>query len=253
MALRVDGYVRQLEDANVSFLLVHGFGADIDEMRSVAEFLEEQGISSFNLRLPGHGTIPENLEHVSGEDWKNALKQGLQIIRSWDTEYNFVAGISLGGALSLLLAAEHNDIDGLIVLSPAIEISNPLAPLLPLIKIFKKYRTIDLSYIPELYDLSRTKYDREPLSAIQQLLKISKEAKKRLDEVTVPTLIIQSGADKTINPKSGKIVFEGISSIQKELRVIEDAEHVITCHPKRYEMFPYILSFISNITSQSSK
>ncbi len=111
-----------------------------------------------------------------------------------------------------------------------------------------KYRNVDLSYIPQMYDLPRTRYDREPLSAIHEVLKFTKDVRRVLSKVQLPTLIIQSGADKTIDPSSGRILFQEISSTDKELHVIQNAEHVITCHPTRKDAFPLVFSFIERIT-----
>jgi esterase/lipase len=101
-----------------------------------------------------------------------------------------------------------------------------------------------------MYDLPRTKYDRDSLEAAHVFLKMTSEIRRNLHRVSVPTLIIQSGADKTIDPKNGQIVYDSINSQDKSLHVIEGAEHVITCHPKRHEAYPYVFKFLERLTNE---
>jgi carboxylesterase len=241
------GIVRRPDGANVAFLLIHGFGADVDEMASLAEALEKRGIASLTVRLAGHGTTPEDLATTTREDWNNSALDALNVVRTWSPQYLFVAGLSMGGLLALQLAAKEKDIDGIVLFSPALKAGGFLGKLVPILKHFMKYRNIDLSYIPLMYDLPRTKYAREPLSAIEQLLRLTGETRKILPQVTIPALILQAGEDKTIDPNSGQIAYDGITSPDKEIHIIQGAEHVITCHPTRKDAFLLVFSFVSRL------
>ena len=97
--------------------------------------------------------------------------------------------------------------------------------------------------------MKRFKLNREPVSAYHELLKLQKVVKKSMNNVVIPTIIVQGTEDKTIDPISGQIAHDGISSQDKELHMIEGAEHVISCHPTRTEAYPLILEFIEKIMS----
>ncbi len=246
MTPQVDGIIRRPDGANVAFLLIHGFGADVDELASLGIELEERGIASFAVSVAGHGTSPEDLATKTKQDFYDSVLTGLDLIRSWNSRYIFIAGLSMGGTLTLLLAAKEKDIDGIVVFSPAVKMGGILR-LLPIIKRFKKFRSVDLSYIPKMYDLPRKKYDRDSSNAAHEVMKLTSEVRKNLPKVTVPTLVIQSGADKTIDPSNGQYVYDSVNSIDKSLHVIEGAEHVITCHPTRQEAYPLVFKFIERI------
>ncbi|MHA1928124.1 MAG: alpha/beta hydrolase [Candidatus Thorarchaeota archaeon] len=248
MTPEIGGIVRHPSGASVAFLLVHGFCADVDELASLGELLEAQGIASFAMKVAGHGTTPEDLATTTRDDWSRSVSEGLDLVKSWSPEHIFIAGLSMGSALTLLLATRASGIDGIVIFSPAVKVGGIAGKFVPLLKRIMKYRTIDLSYIPKMYDLPRTRYDREPLSAIHELIKLTNEVRGLLPHVKLPTLIIQSGADKTIDPSNGITVFQSISSTVKELHVIENAEHVITCHPTRKDAYPFVLRFIDRIT-----
>lgn len=49
----------------IGVLLVHGFTGAPQEMRGLGRFLAENGMTVLGIRLPGHGTRPEDLERVT--------------------------------------------------------------------------------------------------------------------------------------------------------------------------------------------
>ena len=134
-------------------------------------------------------------------------------------------------------------------MAPAMKISGFMTKLVPILKFFMKYREIDVEAAQRVYDVKRTKYDREPVSAYHELFKLQKVARKSMSKVTIPTIILQGTEDKTLDPVNGQIALDGISSEKKELHMIEGAEHVISCHPTRAEAYPLILEFIERISS----
>ncbi|MBD3407165.1 MAG: alpha/beta fold hydrolase [Candidatus Lokiarchaeota archaeon] len=249
LAQEIDGVIRQPSDANVAFLLIHGFGAAPDEVASYAEFLYENNIASFSVRIAGHDTNPEDLATKTRFDWYNSVTRGLEKVRSWNTEYVFVGGLSMGGALALHIGEHDHSIDGLVVFAPALRIENPLIRVLPILKRVKKYRDVDLSDMMELYDIPRRKYEREPLSAIHELVKLTKEVRDNLHQIEIPVFIIHGTDDKTINPQCGKVAFRSVSSVKKKFVLLEGAQHVITCHPTRKEIYPVTLDWIHEITA----
>lgn len=243
------GVVTRPEGASVAFLLVHGFCASSDELATLGKYLSDAGYASFAVQLAGHGTTPEDLKTTSWLDWLESVRRGLEVVRSWNPKFLFLAGISMGGALSLLLASEQSDIDGLVLIAPALKISGFIPKLVPILKFFMKDREIDVEAVQHVYDVKRTKYDKEPVSAYHELFKLQKVVRKSMSEILVPTIILQGTEDKTIDPVNGQIAFDNISSEKKELHTIEGAEHVISCHPTRAEAYPLILDFVQKTTS----
>ncbi|MHA1740608.1 MAG: alpha/beta hydrolase [Candidatus Thorarchaeota archaeon] len=239
------------EGARIGFLLIHGFCGNPQDMVSLAEMLRNHDIASFSVTLAGHSTTPEDLALNDEEAWYNSASEALDYVKSWGLSHVFVAGLSLGGLITLDLSIRRPDMTGIVLLSPAIKFGGVLGKLVPIVRRAMPYRKVDLSYLTELYDLPRTRYDREPLIAIERLLKYAKRIRKQLRKVTVPTLIIQSGADKTVNPKGAVYAFNRISSDIKELHMIAGAEHVITCHPARSQAYPLILDFVKRLTGSS--
>jgi carboxylesterase len=249
LALDVIGVTTRPEGASVAFLLVHGLAASSDELATLGQYLSEKGYASFAVQLAGHGTTPENFEATSWQDWYESAKGGLEVVRSWNPKFVFVVGLSMGGLLSILMTSKESEIDGLVLIGTALKVPGILPKLLPILKYFMKWREIDVEAAQRVYDVKRFKYEREPVSAYQELFKLQKVVRKIMKKVKIPTIILHGTDDKTIDPVSGQTAYDGISSEIKELHMIEGAEHVISCHPAREDAYPLILNFIERIVS----
>ena len=243
------GVTLRPDSASVAFLLIHGFCAAPNEVASLGQFLAERDISSYAVRIAGHGTSPEDLLTKTRLDWFRSVSDGLDVVKSWNPKHLFVAGFSMGGVLTLKLASREDDINGIVLISPAVRIFSTAAKLLPLLKLFMKFKSVDLEKIQKThgYDLQRTKYAKEPLNAYSELLKMTKEVRDVMHKVTMPALIMQGTEDKTISPRNARIAYDGISSDIKEIHMIEGAEHVIPCHPTRRIAYSHIPSFIEGV------
>jgi len=189
------------------------------------------------IRMPllrGHGAVsPEALRGVTWPDWVADAEAALQDLMK-ETEKAIIVGYSLGGLIALTLAAENaHRIDSIVLAAAPVQINNPLAPgrslhfLTPLLKrLFKKW---DMS--PTYVDTERVKfhtsYPWAPMDSIISLLEFSVAARTHLPEVNVPTLILQSHNDSTAAPESANIIYESISTIADEKRIVwfEKTEH----------------------------
>ena len=242
------GVTTRPEGASIAFLLVHGFCAAPDEVTPLGEYLADLNIASFAVEIVGHAGSDVDIRETTWHDWYSSVKQGFDLVKSWEAKYLLVAGLSMGGVASALLASQKSDIDGLVLMAPALRIDGILPKLIPILKYFMKDREIDVEKAQEVYDVKRTKCRVEPLSSYHELLRFQKQVRRNLSDVTIPTLVLQGTDDKTINPNNGKLVLELIGSQDKALHMIEGGEHVLTCHRTRETTFPLIKDFINRIT-----
>src|SRR5438270_13533902 len=86
-------------------LLIHGFTGSPWDMRPLGDALAARGYRVKGVRLPGHGGEPEAMAGVSARDWEEACETALDSLAS--TPRVFVAGLSMGALLALLLAARR--------------------------------------------------------------------------------------------------------------------------------------------------
>ncbi|MGY6558239.1 MAG: alpha/beta hydrolase [Nitritalea sp.] len=104
-----------------SMLYIHGFTASEREGSPVnRELAAALGANLYLARLPEHGVERRDaMEGLRAEDLMAGAKEALEIARQLGDQV-VVVGTSMGGALSLVLAAENPDLAALILYSPAV-------------------------------------------------------------------------------------------------------------------------------------
>ena len=102
-------------------LLVHGFTGAPKEMRWMGEYLAKQGYTVLGVRLAGHATQPADMLRVTWQDWLTSVEDGWHLLRG-AADQVFVAGLSMGGTLALLLASQV-EVAGVIAMSTPYEMS----------------------------------------------------------------------------------------------------------------------------------
>lgn len=115
----------------VAILYIHGYGASrANGEATIAPLAEAMGANTWYLRLPGHGTGPEQMDQhaeVTFDQYLDEALLGLAIARQLG-ERVVIAGSSTGGLLATWLAAQHPDqVDALILGSPFYAFVDPLA------------------------------------------------------------------------------------------------------------------------------
>ena len=105
-----------------AFVYIHGFGASEKEGHPVhRELAQHFGANLFLTRLPEHGIKREDaFKHLTAQDLADGAREAYAIGKSLG-EKVVVIGTSMGGALTLMLAAEQEDIEAIVLYSPAIK------------------------------------------------------------------------------------------------------------------------------------
>jgi pimeloyl-ACP methyl ester carboxylesterase len=81
-------------------LLVHGLTDSPYYVAKLADAFYDRGFNVVSVLLPGHGTQPECLLHVTAKQWEDETLFGLSVARRLGGRVS-LAGFSTGGALSL--------------------------------------------------------------------------------------------------------------------------------------------------------
>ncbi|MGD9704660.1 MAG: alpha/beta hydrolase [Acidimicrobiia bacterium] len=99
-------------------LCLHGFTGSPSSMRGIAEAFAAAGFSVELPRLPGHGTTVEEMMTTGWVDWTGEAEAAYQRLAA-RTESVVVAGLSMGGSLTLWTAAHHPEVAGIVCINPA--------------------------------------------------------------------------------------------------------------------------------------
>ncbi len=98
-------------------LCLHGFTGSPSSMRGVAQAF---GRAGYHVELPllaGHGTTMEDMLTTGWHDWAASAEAAYQRLAE-RVDAVVVAGLSMGGALTLWIAAEHPEVAGIICVNP---------------------------------------------------------------------------------------------------------------------------------------
>jgi len=217
--------------SNVGILLVHGFLSSPAELAGFGEEMHSKGYAVLGVRLAGHGTSPFDLQERRWQEWLDSVRRGYQILATI-TEHIVVVGFSAGGALALLLAAEHPDkLTGVAVVSMPLAVKDRNSTFVPMVNFLSKLS----SHIPGIdgirpfyYNTSahpETNYRSMPMNALQEFSSLLKAVKNVLSEVTTPTLILESENDPIVTKDSAEKIFKLLSSTDKDLQSIQSDRH----------------------------
>jgi carboxylesterase len=228
----------------VAALLIHGFTGSPSEMQLLGDHLNGYGLTVSAPLLPGHGTQVEDLNQKRWREWLDHVVQAYAELAS-RCELVFVGGESLGSLLTLQLASRKKSVAGAIFLSPAIKVTNPLRHLVPLLKfVFPKVVKSEDFFIDPAAKERLWAYDHTPTSAAHEVLKLIRETKRLLAQVTCPVLIVHSTEDPEIHPASAHYVYDRISSIDKEIIFLHNSGHVLALDSEWETVAENIYQFI---------
>jgi len=229
--------------AKTAVLLVHGFTATPWEMRPLADFLADRGIASLAVRLPGHGTSPEDLAGRQWEEWLGAVLDGYQLLNK---DFQSIHGMGVStGCLLLLTMARVTPLNGLVLFSPYLRVLHKLAPYAGWLRWIRPYHVkstdeeLDVHY-----------YNRRPLAGIHQINRLLKTVRSQLPQIVCPVLAFNGEGDQTVDIDSGRRLMNLLGSAVKiHEQYGPEVPHVLTReeNPCREAMFTQAARFVQEL------
>lgn len=229
-------------------LLLHGFGDTPQTLRLLAEHLRANGHDVLAPLLPGHGRTVAAFMNSRRADWLScARSEFIRMQRSHDTVS--IAGLSMGGALATIIAAEHPETVSLSLISPYLmmPVTHRVASALHFLWGPAAGARPSSSPRSILNPEERAKnlgYGIYSGRLLYELSRLASEARRSLGQVTVPTLLIQSRADPRISPRVAIDAVARLRTSEKRLVWAEGGGHIITVDYGRERVFEEISGWI---------
>jgi carboxylesterase len=229
----------------IGCLLVHGFSGSPPEMHPMGEHLAQQGLTVTGVRLAGHGTTPEDMATTTWRDWVASAEEGLQELMG-RCDQVFVAGLSMGGLITLHLAA-HYPLAGIVPRSAPAYIADWRFRFLPLARYFIHWITPHIE--SDLTDPGAEErffsYQVLPARCIVSLGQLLRLVRRELPQIKVPALIMQGEKDHHIPTDSARLIFEELGSGEKEIIWWPNSGHAITVDSEREAVWARACDFIA--------
>ena len=234
------------ENSKFGIVLVHGFTSTPSVMRPWGEFLNSHGFSVRVPLLPGHGTSITDLDSVNWQQWPAEIE--IQINHFLiDCEKVFLCGFSMGAAASLHVASRYqSQLTGLILVNPMIHRKNVWPTAVKIASRFVKSFGTAGSDIKR-GEVIQWKYDRTPMRAAHQLLRLLEETRPLLPRIKLPILLFRSVTDHTLPASNSEIIVREIGSSVKEQKLLHNSFHVAPLDHDQEIIFTESLRFIRQL------
>jgi carboxylesterase len=211
----------------IAALCLHGLTGTPYEVRPLGEALAARGMRAFGPALPGHNETPESLAHTSREDWIDAVRGHADALAAEHARVCLV-GLSLGGLLSLALAAER-PVAGVVVVGTPLRLRAPIAQLVSLLwRVVPFSPKLRGSDIRDAEARSRhPSYPVMPLASVHELQRLQRDVRRSLSRITAPLLVAHGALDVTAHPDDARAIAAGVSSEEREVLLLEHSGHVV--------------------------
>jgi carboxylesterase len=213
-------------------LLLHGYNDSPQSLHFVAAALNAHGWTVRVPLLPGHGRQLQDWAATGAADWERAARGELAALQHSHAEVA-VGGLSMGGALAFMLAAEQPSVRAVIGFAPylhaslSVELLQFIAPVASFgARYFASGGAASVHDPVAGEEMIAYRYSTPRLAV--ELEKIVRITRKGLARVRQPVLVVQSREDNRIPEKSAASSFAMIGSTDKTLHWTTGNGHVVT-------------------------
>lgn len=225
-------------EGETAILMVHGFNDSPSAYHKISPQLAARGFHCRVTRLPGFAKPVHEYGLSTAEQWTAHVAEEIsQLRQSYDRVW--VMAHSLGGATTINVVLEQQpEIDGLILLAPAIDVSSRRSPLLPtrtwhevgqklllFTTVTENPFSVDVKDHAEARRTDRCKFSC--LSTVDQMFTLIDANRDRAAEIQLPTLMVLSGDDRVVDSEACQTWFESMGSQHKQLVVNARAGHAL--------------------------
>ena len=234
-----------LNKPTIGVLLVHGLNGGRRDFAELELALQDRGMLTNNMLLPGHGTHIREVLSLGWQDWADAVRAELNTLKQ-RCDVVFIVGHSLGGSLTLHIAA-HEEVAGVVIMCAPLH----MHPLIRLgVRIAKHFTPLVPTVREDVRDPdARRRYTREvyrwtPMRPVASMLQFLPTLRTELPQVTAPALVMIAIRDHVVQARDGREIYRHIGSKEKHLVTFHRSYHVIMKDYDREEVLSKTTAFI---------
>lgn len=247
-------------DSDAGVLLIHGFGDTPQTLHPVADHLHALGYGVLAPLLPGHGRSLREFVRSNTEEWLAESRTALDRLNARYARVGIV-GLSMGGAIAVILAVESPNTAALTLLSPYLT----MPEFVRRVSRWPRVMSWLLPYFPGFGDRSihdgraaaeSRAYGAMNAKVLGELATIVDRAAAVLGALELPVLMIQSRQDNRIPEVAGAQTFARIGSSNKKMVWISESGHVITVDRDRDRVLSEVAEWLVKtmpVTERSAK
>ena len=257
-----EGFFKGVRDANIYFqswlpesepravlLIVHGLAEHSGRYRNVVDHFVPLGYAVYGIDHLGHGKSDGKRVYVERfNDYTNTLKVYFDMIHGWQPDKPiFLVGHSMGGLISAVYLLDHQaELAGAVLSGAAVKVPNNITPAILLVgkmlsALIPRYGLIGLDVDGVCRDpVVVQAYVSDPLvhtgkttaRLAAEMLKAMQTISGQAAKITLPIIIVQGSADKLIDPAGAQMLYDAVSSADKEIRIYDGLYHEVFNEPE---------------------
>lgn len=248
MNVKMPGEFYFNEHSDYAVLLLHGFTGNTSDVRQLGRFLQKKGITSYSFNYQGHGEAPENILKSSPHVWYRQVTEAYDFLKSEGYDKIFTAGVSIGGALGLLLTHDRDVTGAAAICSPMFIKSHK--------ELLESYKTYAANFKKRFENKDRQKIDDEINASLddaddtlEDINTVISKTEQTLEDIFVPVYVAQGSLDEVIDPESANVIYNNVSTedSEKRLKFYENSGHVLTIDKDKNELFNDLYEFMEEI------
>src|SRR5262245_34801110 len=229
-------------------LVLHGFTGTPQSMRGSAHALGDAGYPVEPPLLPGHGTSIDDMIATGWDDWLAAAEAAYEELRAKVTGPIVVTGLSMGGALTCVLAARHPEVAGVAVVNPVVAEPPGIRELIDtLLDGGDEVMDGIASDIAEEGPVELA-YDKTPLKPLRSMVAAAASFEAELPKIVCPVLILTSRQDHVVDPSNSELLAKSVSGPVEHVW-LERSYHVATLDHDRADIESAIVAFADRVTA----
>ncbi len=244
-----------------TIVLVHGYAEHSGRYDHLVSCLTGRGYTVAALDHRGHGESGGRRAAIRRfDDYVDDLGLLMERAAAADPDLPVILlGHSMGGLIAIRYALAHQqDLAGLVVTGPALVIDEGVSPVTKRVGALIARLAPDLPLLPNRPGvLSRDpeverRFAADPLcytgrvraGVAHQMLLAAINTEGRLDQLTLPLLIMHGADDTLTSPAGSRLLHERASSPDTTLVVWPGLRHEIFNEPERDEVIAHLLSWL---------
>ena len=216
------------EGNDIGVVVSHGFTGTTQSMRYVGEQLYRRfGFTVVGPRLPGHGTSPDDMETTGYLDWAGEVERCLRELAA-RKKMVFVTGLSMGGTLTLNMAARFPElVKAIAPIAPAAGLLAPeFAEVLALNPPPARIPGIGSDIkAPGVVELA---YSEGPVACMREVVVLASQTHDLMHRITCPPLVLHGREDHVVPPANAMLVVNTVRASDIRLLWLENSYHVAT-------------------------
>jgi len=230
-------------------LVLHGFGDTPQSVRELGHHLHAAGYSVELPLLPGHGRTLTEFGLARAHDWIGFVRDQVARLRR-EYAHVSVVGLSMGAALSAIVAAERDDLDALVLLSPYLCMPDRVRRLAPLLRVSGPLAPFRRSTVkvPSILDpVARAKglgFGVVSGRLLAELHAVTEIAQQALPDLSVPTLYVAARLDNRVPAEAAARNWHRLGAPVRALRWLEESGHISTVDYEKTTVFAEVLAWL---------